>query len=95
MNINSDPQLTGRVKHYFKNGNNVCGRETRDHTPDINVSGLGITDEHAHIEFSEYDSALELTPNDDPVNNKTYLNGNLVTEKTNLRNGDIVLFGNN
>ena len=79
MNINPDPILTGKVKHYFKDGKNVLGKPHADFIPDINIGGLGIAPKHNQISFNEKTKELQLKPNDDPHINKTFLNGELVT----------------
>lgn len=84
MNINPDPMLTGKVKHFFKDGNNLLGKPHGDVVPDINIGGLGVAPWHNQIKFDEKTKGLMLTPNEDPNINKTYLNGELVTGKSPL-----------
>ena len=95
MNINEDALLTGRVKHFFKDGNNVCGKKNAESNPDINIGGIGVTANHCQIAHVEEIGELTLTPHEDSDNSKTYLNGDLVTEPKELNHGDRVLFGNN
>lgn len=95
MNINPDPMLTGKVKHFFKDGLNHLGKPTHDFVPDINIGGLGVAPWHNQIKFNEKTKELMLTPNQDPNVNKTYLNGELVLGNQPLKHGDWVLFGNN
>ena len=84
MNISPDPLLTGKIKHYFKDGNNLLGKPHGDEIPDINISGLGVANRHNQIKFDEGSKSLKLTPNEDPNINKSYLNGVLVTGDTPL-----------
>jgi len=42
MNISSDPILTGKIKHFFKEGRNLLGKPHGDIVPDINIGGLGV-----------------------------------------------------
>lgn len=95
MNISSDPLLTGKITHHFKDGNNLLGKPHGDVIPDINISGLGVAPRHNQIKFDEGSKTLKLVPNDDPNINKTYLNGELITGEVPLKHGDWVLFGNN
>jgi hypothetical protein len=88
MNISPDPLLTGKIKHHFKDGNNLLGKPHGDVTPDINIGGLGVAPKHNQIKFNEKTKSLQLSPNADPHINKTYLNGVLVTENTPLKHGD-------
>ena len=88
MNINEDALLTGRVKHFFKDGNNVCGKKNAESNPDINIGGIGVTANHCQIAHVEETGQLTLTPHEDHENSKTYLNGDLVTEPKELEHGD-------
>ena len=49
MNLNEDPQLSGYIKHEFKAGMNKLGKANS--SPDIAITGLGIADEHAYVNF--------------------------------------------
>lgn len=88
MNISSDPILTGKIKHFFKEGRNLLGKPHGDIVPDINIGGLGVAPQHNQIHFNEETKGLKLTPNEDSNINKTYLNGVLVTEEVPLNHGD-------
>ena len=96
MNINEDPLLTGKVKHPIKDGNNLIGKSGKIPPPDIAMSGIGVVPNHAQIKFDETKKKMMLYPNEvDPMKNKTYLNGNLISEPIEVMHGDRVLFGNN
>ena len=96
MNINEDPILTGKVKHPIKNGNNLIGKAGKIPPPDIAMSGVGVVPSHAQIKFDEVNKKMMLYPNEsDPMKNKTYWNGTLISEPIEVMHGDRVLFGNN
>ena len=96
MNVSDDPMLTGQIHHAFKDGVNSIGRAKKGKKPDILINGLGMVNEHNKASFNEHSKELVLHPNgDDPKKNKTYLNGELLTNDTPLKHGDQIVFGNN
>ena len=97
MNVNEDPMLTGQMNHAFKDGVNVIGRSIKvKKKPDIPVNGLGCANEHNKASFEEKSQQLILHPNSESLKkNKTYVNGELLTEDTPLKHGDKIIFGNN
>lgn len=42
-NINPDPSMSGQLKKLFKEGDNYMGKQTKEFTPDILISGVGIS----------------------------------------------------
>ena len=60
----------------------------------IEVGGVGVAPKHATMEFNEGSRTAVMHPNsDDPEKFKTFVNGEIVTEPTELKHGDRVLFG--
>lgn len=57
------------------------------------MSGLGIGDLHSTVIMEE--GNIFIKPNATPQKFKTIVNGQIVSEKVQLKHGDKVLFGNN
>lgn len=67
----------------------VGGRSIMSQQPDIQLSGLGIQDEHCIITIEDGGLFME------SINNaRCFINGSAVTEKTPLHHGDRILWGN-
>lgn len=80
-NVRSDILLQERT--------NVGGRSIISPQPDIQLSGLGIQDEHCIITIEDGGLFME------SINNaRCFVNGSAVSEKTPLRHGDRILWGN-
>lgn len=95
VNLNDDPLLSGKIKHVIDDGIKSIGRPGKGHNPDISISGVGVAPEHNQISFDKGTEQMFIYPNShNPKKNKTYVNGKLVTEDTQLQHGDRVLFGN-
>lgn len=90
VNLNADPYLNELLVYYLKDvtvvgaSNNSSGME-----PDIQLSGLGIQPEHCIITIE--DNGLFLEP---LANARSCVNGSPVSEKTQLRHGDRIVWGN-
>ena len=96
MNVSDDPMLTGQIHHAFKDGINLIGRSKKGKQPDIPLNGLGIVNEHNKVSFDEKTQQIIIHPNSENAKkNKTYLNGELLTDDTPLKHGDQIIFGNN
>lgn len=87
MNLNEDPMLVGYIKHEFKAGMNKLGKASSN--PDVTITGLGISDEHAYVNFENGAYTIQ------PIGNaKTLVNGAAITGPTTIQHGDRVRFGN-
>jgi len=51
-NINADPSMTGMFKKAFREGQNVIGKTSKEFTPDITISGVGIANRHCVITYN-------------------------------------------
>lgn len=92
VNLHEDTMLTEKVVYSFKEGITRIGRKTASEKQDVILSGLSISREHAIVENEEDGKKISLTPIEE---SKTYINGQLIKEKTELHQDDRVLFGNN
>ncbi|XP_056646133.1 kinesin-like protein KIF13B isoform X5 [Diorhabda sublineata] len=90
VNLNADPYLNELLVYYLKDvtvvgaSSNGSGKE-----PDIQLSGLGIQPEHCIITIE--DNGLFLEP---LANARSCVNGSQVSQKTQLRHGDRIVWGN-
>lgn len=90
VNLNADPYLNELLVYYLKDvtvvgaSSNASGKE-----PDIQLSGLGIQPEHCIITIE--DNGLFLEP---LANARSCVNGSQVSQKTQLRHGDRIVWGN-
>ena len=104
VNLNSDPCLNEMLVYYLKSPYTLVGRAGSPKDPDIQLSGVGIQNEHCIIEIHENKSGqpadlaksalctLTITP---LCNARTCVNGIEIKEKTSLQNGDRILWGSN
>ncbi|XP_044257426.1 kinesin-like protein KIF13A isoform X2 [Tribolium madens] len=90
VNLNADPSLNELLVYYLKE-RTVVGARSSDSgvEPDIQLSGLGIQPEHCIITIE--DGGLFLEP---VANARSYINGSQVTQRTQLRHGDRIVWGN-
>ena len=91
VNLNSDPSLNELLVYYLKD-KTLVGRSDAQKEQDIQLSGIGIQDEHCFIEIDKAKGELYLVPFEGARN---CVNGSVVTERTLLRHGDRILWGNN
>ncbi|XP_048590057.1 kinesin-like protein KIF13B isoform X2 [Nematostella vectensis] len=89
VNLNADPAMNELLVYYLKEHSKV-GRLDANHTPDIQLGGLGILPEHCEMDIEENEVYLTPSPNA-----RTFVNGRDVKERTLLRHGDRILWGNN
>ncbi|XP_060516380.1 kinesin-like protein KIF13A isoform X2 [Cylas formicarius] len=90
VNLNADPYLNELLVYYLKD-RTVVGQRTpgSNMEPDIQLSGLGIQPEHCIITIEENGLFLE------PLTNaRSCVNGSQVSQKTPLRHGDRIVWGN-
>lgn len=89
VNLNADPTMNELLVCYLKDLTRV-GRPNADPPQDIQLQGLGITNEHCIIELVNRE--VFLTP---MRGSRTLVNGIVITERTQLRHGGRILLGNN
>ncbi|KAJ8950329.1 hypothetical protein NQ318_021189 [Aromia moschata] len=90
VNLNADPYLNELLVYYLKEYTVVGARSNGSgKEPDIQLSGLGIQPEHCIITIKE--SGLFLEP---LANARSCVNGSQVFQKTQLRHGDRIVWGN-
>ena len=91
VNLNSDPSLNEMLVYYLKS-KTLVGRTGADSDPDIQLSGVGIQDEHCEINVDPEDWSVTLVPFPGA---RTCINGNQVDKATLLSNGDRIFWGTN
>ncbi|UYV79049.1 KIF13B [Cordylochernes scorpioides] len=89
VNLNADPSLNELLVYYLKE-RTLVGRHDAPVEQDIQLKGLGIMPEHCIISLEEGD--IFVTPLEGA---RTCVNGSVITERTQLRHGDRLLWGNN
>ena len=109
VNLNSDPCLNEMLVYYLKYPHTLVGRTGGPKDPDIQLSGVGIQNEHCIIEInqtcvnvSSQTPPVDLTTSDEctlsitPLQGaRTCVNGVEIRETTVLQNGDRLLWGSN
>ena len=93
VNLNSDPSLNEMLVYYLK-PKTLVGRTGAPANPDIQLSGVGIQNEHCVIEMDESgeDILVSLTPLNGA---RTCVNGVEIAQPTTISNGDRILWGSN
>ncbi|XP_057308656.1 kinesin-like protein KIF13A isoform X3 [Hydractinia symbiolongicarpus] len=91
VNLNADPSLNEMLVYYLKDHTKV-GRPDANTIQDIQLNGLGILSEHCIIDIEESEETAYLKPFEGA---RTCVNGQVVTDRTMLRHGDRILWGNN
>ena len=61
VNLNSDPSLNEMLVYYLKE-KTLVGRTGADANPDIQLSGVGIQDEHCEINVNPDDWSVTVIP---------------------------------
>lgn len=89
VNLNADPSMNELLVYYLKE-HTIVGRPDATHAPDIQLGGLGILQEHCQLDIEG--NEVYVTP---LAKTGTCVNGRLVEEKTQLKHGDRILWGNN
>ncbi|EEB18127.1 conserved hypothetical protein [Pediculus humanus corporis] len=84
VNLNADPSLNELLVYYLKERTLVGSKNC-----DIQLSGLGIQQEHCVIEIK--DGSVVMTPF---TNARSYVNGASILSPTILHHGDRILWGN-
>jgi len=89
VNLNADPSLNELLVYYLK-PHTLVVRHNAITPQDIQLSGLGILKEHCVIDIDDEIVYLE------PLSSgRTCVNGQQLSERTQLRHGDRILLGNN
>ncbi|XP_078664797.1 kinesin-like protein KIF13A isoform X5 [Branchiostoma floridae x Branchiostoma belcheri] len=88
VNLNADPSLNELLVYYLKD-HTLVGRPDAPTPQDIQLSGLGIQPEHCIIDLEGED--VYITPMPEA---RCCVNGDCVTQKTLLRNGNRIFLGN-
>ncbi|XP_078332068.1 kinesin-like protein KIF13A isoform X4 [Crassostrea virginica] len=89
VNLNADPSLNELLVYYLKD-HTLVGQQDAGVQQDIQLSGLGIMPEHCVVDIENGD--VWLTPVEGA---RTCVNGSTIHEKTKVKNGDRILWGNN
>jgi kinesin family protein 13 len=92
VNLNSDPSLNEMLVYYIKDNQSLVGRTGATSEPDIQLSGVGIQDEHCEINVDPNNWTVTATPLSGA---RTCINGIEVSDPIELQNGDRILWGSN
>ncbi|KAK3891209.1 hypothetical protein Pcinc_004892 [Petrolisthes cinctipes] len=90
VNLNADPSLNEMLVYYLKDRTLVGRPDAGSEANDIQLSGVGIETHHSVLSIEKSDLFIEPS-----TNARTCVNGSQVTEKTQLRHGDRILWGFN
>ena len=93
-NLNQDPQLSRKINYSIDQELTKLGRRNAQPQNDIEIGGMGIRNLHATISKEE-DGTLYLTPVCEGEDSACYLNGDTITEKTQILHYDRLTFGTN
>ncbi|XP_069106121.1 kinesin-like protein KIF13A isoform X3 [Argopecten irradians] len=89
VNLNADPSMNELLVYYLKE-HTLVGSTDATTQQDIQLSGLGIQPEHCLVTIEVNDVFLS------PLEGaRTCVNGSKVVQKTRVRHGDRILWGNN
>lgn len=92
INLNEDPFLSGKIYHNLDHLKVLyVGRRNSEPPPHIVLQSIGIQPNHARIE--KKGDAFFLVPASPAASEFLFLNGNNVTETTELKNYDRIVFG--
>ena len=91
VNLNAEPSLNELLVYYLKE-HTLIGTSEAPVEQDIQLSGVGIMPEHCVIEIDKINNSLAIEPLDGA---RTCVNGFVITERTALKHGDRILWGNN
>ena len=90
LNLHEDPMLSECVMYVFKAGETKIGRKSPEGGNDVELNGLNMKKNHAVL--TNQDGEVTLTPLEA---SKTFVNGDLITSATVLKEGDRIILGNN
>lgn len=87
--------MSGKIRKIMTEGKNTIGKKDPNNKVTLELAGVGVVQNHAIVEYDPHARAAIINPNpEDPMKNKTKVNGELVSEPTELKHGDRVLIGN-
>ncbi|KAB7507962.1 Kinesin-like protein KIF28P [Armadillidium nasatum] len=89
FNLNSDPQLSGKIIHILRAGNNTIGNRRGD-TSDIVMIGPSMQENHAVITVDKK-GVVKLKPHNNDC--RVLVNGNPINCETELQSNDRLMFG--
>lgn len=92
INLNEDPQLSGKVYYNFKSIPLTVGRRETD--PDIVLGGVGIEKRHCEFDFDDSNN-VTVKPLTEKASKNLFVNGQQVNESRVLQHGDRVFIGTN
>lgn len=104
VNLNEDPQMSEQLIYgIFKESTTVGAATSEGERPDIPLSGLGIGKIHAtltitnhqHYQQEKDNKGVQLFVTPTKPDFSVYINGALITAKSELKHGDRVVFGMN
>lgn len=87
-NLNEDSQLSGKIHHFIKRGEQRVGNKKADPKPDIVLSGLSILSEHATVTHNGNKIKIHAHPDA-----KLMVNGKPSHDEIELHHNDRVMFG--
>lgn len=87
-NLNEDPQLSGKVRHFIKAGQTKIGNRKADPKPDIILSGLSILTDHATV--THKGKVITIVAHPDA---KLMVNGKPAQDETEIHHNDRLMFG--
>ena len=94
-NINSDPSMSGMIKKLLDEGENWIGKNSKEFSPQIQINGVGISNRHCAITFTNDTREATMHPNvEDPEKFQVKVNGQpVIAEPVILNHGDRILVG--
>eukprot|EP01012_Entosiphon_sulcatum_P049946 TRINITY_DN68692_c0_g1_i1.p1 TRINITY_DN68692_c0_g1~~TRINITY_DN68692_c0_g1_i1.p1 ORF type:complete len:899 (+),score=165.89 TRINITY_DN68692_c0_g1_i1:50-2746(+) len=90
LNLHEDPRLAETLVYPLKEGITVIGRTNKEAPPDLEFNGMGITKNHAKLEYSG--GRVFLTPGH---RSRTLINGKPTDTTVELKHNTRVWLGNN
>lgn len=96
-NLNEDHALSGKIIHFFEEGESTIGRRQRGSNvvqPTVALSGLSIDDNHASI-LRGNDNTVILRQLNPEGSSRTLINGERFSGERVLKHKDRLRFGNN
>ena len=92
--LNEDPQLSHKLRYQLSELPVYVGRKHGNPTPQITLSGIGISLNHAI--FEKKDDEIILKPNDDGALEYIFINGKRIPKEGQIiKNKDRIIFGTN
>eukprot|EP00667_Euglena_gracilis_P001959 EG_transcript_1959 len=89
-NLHEDPRLAETLLYPFKEGTTVIGKADKDHPPDLEFNGMGMSKNHATVVFESGKVTLQSGPM-----SRTFVNGKALAGVLELKHNMRVWLGNN